>query len=417
MHTKTALLIDFDNVFISLWALDREAAIRFASDPGDWLQVLANTHLTGTHRRWLVARCYLNPAGFVSATPNGNERIYFSRFRPNLVRAGLEVVDCPAVTRQGKNAADIRIVLDTLDLVAHRSRFDEFVFASGDADFTPLLQRIRAEDRRITIMSPSYLASAYTAIADRIIDFDALIAILSGDAEDTISNKPEIGINNIPETQPEIDEITVFKEFVARRYHEANAPLNLAALAAEVVRICPSAKQSNWFGRRTFSAAISALNLANMVTSNQHLWDDERHQPPVRSHQPSLSDIPETIALFMRSLDFPRFEQKYWPNLFALISEHVSKLDFNFVEATRWLSVKMSERHSVKIARGSIGYVLQGCQFGGIRLDAEVAPSANEIGNSFFNALLDRAAALGIQLTPEAEHEVMGWLGLSQFRQ
>ena len=171
MATKTALLIDFDNVFISLWDLDRNAALQFASDPSDWLQVLANTHLNGEPRRWLVARCYLNPAGFVNAADR-SERVYFSRFRPGLVRAGFEVIDCPAVTRQGKNAADIRIVLDVLDLLSHRTRFDEFVLASGDADFMPLLQRIRAEDRRITIMSPSYLASAYTAVADRIVDFD-----------------------------------------------------------------------------------------------------------------------------------------------------------------------------------------------------------------------------------------------------
>ena len=80
MPAKAALLIDFDNVFISLWNLDQDAAIRFASEPGDWLQVLANTYLSGEQRRWLVARCYLNPAGFVSVNGRRDDRLYFSRF-------------------------------------------------------------------------------------------------------------------------------------------------------------------------------------------------------------------------------------------------------------------------------------------------------------------------------------------------
>ena len=116
MVAKSAILVDFDNVFITLWDLDRDAALGFASEPADWLQVLANTHLLGEPRRWLVTRCYLNPAGYVHAPGEPNQRLYFSRFRPGLVRAGFEVIDCPAVARGGKNAADIRIVVDALDL-------------------------------------------------------------------------------------------------------------------------------------------------------------------------------------------------------------------------------------------------------------------------------------------------------------
>ncbi|MDR3401567.1 MAG: NYN domain-containing protein, partial [Chthoniobacter sp.] len=153
MPARCAIFVDFDNVFTTLWGLDRNAALRFASEPADWLQVLANSCLTGEPRRWLVARCYLNPAGYAPTPGEANDRLYFSRFRPSLVRAGFEVIDCPVVSRGGKNAADIRMVVDALDLLGHRTHFDEFVLASGDSDFTPLLQRLRAEDRRITIIS------------------------------------------------------------------------------------------------------------------------------------------------------------------------------------------------------------------------------------------------------------------------
>lgn len=65
MKSKCVLLIDFDNIFIGLWALNPDLAVRFASEPGLWLQGLADRYLIEEQRRWLVVRCYLNPAGYV----------------------------------------------------------------------------------------------------------------------------------------------------------------------------------------------------------------------------------------------------------------------------------------------------------------------------------------------------------------
>ena len=45
MTAKSAIFVDFDNVFSTLWDLDKEAAERFASEPGDWLQSLTSAHL------------------------------------------------------------------------------------------------------------------------------------------------------------------------------------------------------------------------------------------------------------------------------------------------------------------------------------------------------------------------------------
>ena len=257
---KSALLIDFDNIFSALWSLDQRIAIKFASEPGDWLQILANSYLSEDARRWLFARCYLNPAGFVSGPGDAGERLYFSRFRPGFVRAGFEVVDCPAVSRGGKNAADIRIVIDALDLLSHRTRFDEFVIASGDSDFTPLLQRLRAEDRRIAVLSPGYLAAAYSAVADRIIGFEALETILNADIEnDAPSSQTAVEPAGMGQENAVSDEASDFAAFIRTRYDQATEPLNLAALAFETARICPAAKQSAWFGKG-FKGAVSDLH-------------------------------------------------------------------------------------------------------------------------------------------------------------
>ncbi|MFC4254844.1 NYN domain-containing protein [Altererythrobacter xixiisoli] len=410
MPTRTALLIDFDNLFIALWEVDREAAMRFASEPGEWLQALANSHLTGEPRRWLVTRCYLNPAGYVHATADRTERLYFSRFRPGLVRAGFEVIDCPVVTRQGKNAADIRIVLDVMDLLNHKTQFDEFVLGSGDADFTPLLQRIRAADRRIAVVSPSYLASAYTAIADQIVDFDAMTAILHSDAgTDAVDDFD--GANGSAATVSE-EEQQRFAELIRQRYDEATGPLNLASLAFEAARVCPNAKRSEWFGHKSFSAAVAVLELPDIKLSQHHLWNDAKHQPPAPTASPPAADVPETIALLMRALDFPRLAKDDWSPLFDTLALYAEQDHADDEEVTRWVSEKLAQDHGIDVPRGTVSYVVRGCQFGGVRLDGKTAPTADQLSIAFFNALLDRTAALGSPVTPEEEDTLADWLGL-----
>ena len=165
---RCALFVDFDNVYLGLQRLDRAAAEAFATDPGHWLAELG----TGTDqdgpfaRRFLVLACYLNPATF-------------SQYRPYFTRAGFQVVDCPSLTQQGKSSADINLVLDAVDALAAPTRYEEFVIVSADADFTPLAQRCRAADRRVSIITASPAASAYRAVADTVVGADAFVELVT----------------------------------------------------------------------------------------------------------------------------------------------------------------------------------------------------------------------------------------------
>ncbi|RMI08767.1 NYN domain-containing protein [Cellulomonas triticagri] len=166
---RAAMFVDFDNVYIGLRRLDPEAAEAFATDPGHWLAELeAGSDADGEFtRRFLVRACYLNPS-------------VFSRYRPNFTRAGFQVVDCPSLTQQGKSSADINLVLDAVDALGADTRYDEFVIVSADADFTPLAQRCRAADRRVTIITASPAASAYRAVADTVITANDLAELVTG---------------------------------------------------------------------------------------------------------------------------------------------------------------------------------------------------------------------------------------------
>ncbi|WP_431268250.1 NYN domain-containing protein [Dankookia sp. P2] len=185
---RAALYIDFDNVYSSLAAIDEWAAWSFGAEPGRWLSWL-EAGAGGGPRRLLVRRCYLNPAGWTEPERGGGlaawlqqPRVYFSRFRPALVRAGIQVVDCPRLSRL-KNGADMEMALDILDAVQHPTRFEEFLILSGDSDFTPLLHRLRAHDRRSVVVTHPLSAQAFRASADAVIPFDDFAeAALAGEA-------------------------------------------------------------------------------------------------------------------------------------------------------------------------------------------------------------------------------------------
>jgi hypothetical protein len=171
MHPiKTALYLDFDNVFLGLRRESNAGALAFASNPSAWLawfergghQALTEPDATPNPRRFLVRRCYANPK-------------LFWPYREAFVRAGFSVSDCPALTRMGKNSADMYMALDIYDALKHDTPRDEFIILSSDADFTPILTRLREHDRRSTIITNAVSAAALRAAADYAVTDTAFI--------------------------------------------------------------------------------------------------------------------------------------------------------------------------------------------------------------------------------------------------
>src|SRR5919204_5089381 len=80
----------------------------------------------------------------------------WSRFTPatrNLHEHGVELIDVPPSTRSGKNGADVRLVIDALELAYRREHIDTFVILSGDSDFCPLASKLRENDRTVIGMA------------------------------------------------------------------------------------------------------------------------------------------------------------------------------------------------------------------------------------------------------------------------
>ena len=76
----------------------------------------------------------------------------WSRFREakkHLHDHGVELIEVPPSTRAGKNSADMRLVIDALELCYAREHIDTFVIASGDSDFVPLASKLRENDKYV----------------------------------------------------------------------------------------------------------------------------------------------------------------------------------------------------------------------------------------------------------------------------
>lgn len=101
-------------------------------------------------------------------------------------------MDCPSLTQQGKSSADIHMVLDAVDALAANTRYDEFFIIADDADYTPLVQRLRAADRRVTIVTAGHTASAYRAVADAVVSGDEFVRLLTPGAPNETERAPSV---------------------------------------------------------------------------------------------------------------------------------------------------------------------------------------------------------------------------------
>jgi uncharacterized protein (TIGR00288 family) len=120
-----AVFCDFENVALGV----REA--KFASF--DMRKVLERLLLKGNI---VVKKAYCNW-----------ER--YQDYKRPMHEAAFELIEIPHVRQSGKNSADIRMVVDALDLCYTKSHVDTFVVVSGDSDFSPLVAKLRENNKLV----------------------------------------------------------------------------------------------------------------------------------------------------------------------------------------------------------------------------------------------------------------------------
>jgi uncharacterized LabA/DUF88 family protein len=100
----------------------------------------------------------------------------YKDYKPVMHEASFELIEIPHVRQSGKNSADIRMVVDALDLCYTKLHVDTFVIISGDSDFSPLVSKLR-ENNKIVIGVGVKNSSSDLLIAncDEFIFYDDLM--------------------------------------------------------------------------------------------------------------------------------------------------------------------------------------------------------------------------------------------------
>ena len=100
----------------------------------------------------------------------------YKEFKTPMHEASFELIEIPHVRQSGKNSADIRMVVDALDLCYTKEHVDTFVIISGDSDFSPLVSKLRENNKIVIGVGVKNSASdLLIANCDEFIYYDDLV--------------------------------------------------------------------------------------------------------------------------------------------------------------------------------------------------------------------------------------------------
>jgi uncharacterized protein (TIGR00288 family) len=100
----------------------------------------------------------------------------YKSFKPAMHQAGFELIEIPHVKQSGKNSADIRLVVDALDLCYSKTHINTFVIVSGDSDFSPLVAKLRENNKDVIGLGVKNSTSdLLIASCDEFIYYDDLV--------------------------------------------------------------------------------------------------------------------------------------------------------------------------------------------------------------------------------------------------
>jgi uncharacterized protein (TIGR00288 family) len=100
----------------------------------------------------------------------------YKDFKATMHEAAFELIEIPHVRQSGKNSADIRMVVDALDLCYTKAHVDTFVILSGDSDFSPLVSKLRENNKYVIgIGVKDSTSDLLSANCDEFIFYDDLV--------------------------------------------------------------------------------------------------------------------------------------------------------------------------------------------------------------------------------------------------
>ena len=126
----------------------------------------------------------------------------YKGFKATMHEANFELIEIPHVRQSGKNSADIRLVVDALDLCYTKSHVNTFVIISGDSDFSPLVSKLRENAKQVIGVGVKQSTSdLLIANCDEFIFYDDLVR----ESRHAAAKRDPRGTQSAPKRSPEED--------------------------------------------------------------------------------------------------------------------------------------------------------------------------------------------------------------------
>ena len=181
----------------------------------------------------------------------------YSEYREALHEAAIELIEVPKRTQTGKNSADIRLVVDALDLCYTKEHLDTFVVVSGDSDFSPLVSKLKENNKRVIgIGLREATSSLLTDNCDEFLFYEDLTA--AGPARP--QSKPgEIRLP--PQKQEAFDLLLDAIEALLRE----NKEILWSSMIKDTIKRKKPAFNETTYGYRTFSELLEDAARSGLI--------------------------------------------------------------------------------------------------------------------------------------------------------
>jgi len=179
----------------------------------------------------------------------------FPREKRILHEAAIELIDIPQRNQTGKNSADIRMVVEALDLCYTRPHLDTFVIASGDSDFSPLVSKLREYNKRV--IGVGVKSSTSNLLIDNCDEFIFY--------EDLMRGRQEGG--QLPESMPKKKrELFRLLQDAVLALQRSNAEILWSSMVKQMMQRLKPTFDMQYFGFRNFSELLEAAEQAGVVS-------------------------------------------------------------------------------------------------------------------------------------------------------
>lgn len=186
---------------------------------------------------------------------------------------GIELIDIPQSKMSGKNSADIRMVVDALDLCYSKDHIDAFALISGDSDFSPLVSKLKENNKRVIGCGvKSSTSDLLIANCDEFIYYDDLVRNATKS-----QRAPKKGKTEVDKKQEVAGQLLEVLQSMEQDYDTVWG----SALKQAVRRVHPGFNES-YYGYTSFSQLLKDLAASGSIELD---YDASRGNFQVRSKQ------------------------------------------------------------------------------------------------------------------------------------